>query len=113
MNKLFCQILLHSIFKRGYYIYFPFSCDFFIEIFKEKDAFLKLEFLLKIDWIKLFYSCCIKYNSDTLQWDRFPLILFFTLENRMVQNTAILRILSISQKCDFSAFFQSPHNFYK
>ena len=28
-----------------YYIYFPFSCDFFIEIVKEKDAFLKLEFL--------------------------------------------------------------------
>ena len=41
---LFCQILWHSI-KRGYYIYFPFSCDFFAEIFKEKDAVLKLEFL--------------------------------------------------------------------
>ena len=42
---LFCQILWHSIFKRGYYLYFPFSCDFFTEIFKEKDAFLALEFL--------------------------------------------------------------------
>ena len=66
----FMTFLLHTWILHIFSFFFG---DFFHRNFKRKRCIFKTEISQKIDWIKLFYFCYVKYNSDTLQWDIFQL----------------------------------------